>query len=360
MMKNDNNQIEIVCCLELGDTQVYNHLVPIAQHPRVSRVWIVRSHGCGYGDIPKSEYVLIPGRFKPWRWLRMYRACRRLCKRPQVTAVVSFNPIPYGLIVGLAGHGQRKAVHYGFIGSDWYKYTLGRFGWLLRPLLRHGDFFTVTGPAMKQERIERGVEPEPIEILPHSIDLNRFVVNRPSESKYDFLFVGQLIKRKRLDLILTAFARVAKCDPEMSLCIVGDGPLRPSIQEIACSLDIGKNVHFAGYRTDVCEYMKISKNLVMASDMEGFPFSIVEALSSGVVPISTPVGTIPDLIQNGVNGLLVPTGDADALAKAMARLVEDRQLYERLRQNALAMRNKYSYETATTVWDTWLRSLLVE
>jgi hypothetical protein len=88
---------EVVCCVALNDSMARHHFMPIAQHPLVTRLWIVRHKKIGPGQIPKAEYVLVPTRFKLWRFVQMMWICLRLGRKEQVGAFVSFNSIPYGL-----------------------------------------------------------------------------------------------------------------------------------------------------------------------------------------------------------------------------------------------------------------------
>ncbi|MCP3958614.1 MAG: glycosyltransferase [bacterium] len=348
---------EIVCCLELSDALVCHYLTPIARHPSVSRVWIVRSRVSRYAEIPKSEYVLTPQSPKPRRWLRMRKECLRLGERPEVAAFVSFNPIPYGLIAERAARRHGKPMHFGFIGSDWYRDVAGAWGRWTLPTFAGADFLTATGKRMRDEMVARGLAAEKIAVLPHCVDLERFTVAEPDAAGYDFVFVGQLIRRKRVDLILRAFRKILDRYPAARLCIVGDGPRRDELEALALLLELSGAVDFVGYTYDVQRYLADARMVVIASYREGFPFALVEGMCCGLVPVATPVGTIPDLIADGENGLLFEEDDAGALAACLERLLGDGEVYRRLRARVLEMRPDFSYRRATEVWDPWLESL---
>lgn len=348
---------EIVVCLNLTDALAYNYLMPIAKHPLISRLWIIRPRKGDYGEIQKANYCLASSPIKIGRFFKMFCHCLRLGHRKEVRAFISFNPIPYGLIAMLAARLYGKPLHFGFIGSDWYRDVKGPLGFVLLPFLRLADFFTVTGERMRKEMIFQGFDPQTVVTLPHSIDISRFHTNSPTKKKYTFIFIGQLIQRKRVDLILQAFKQVLNKHPDVIFCIVGDGPLSDLLKNQAKKLGISRAVKFTGYTTEVQHYLKQARIAVMASEMEGFPFALVEAMCSGLVPISTPVGTIPDLIINEKNGLLVPQDDPNSLALAMSRLYIDNELYNRLRENVLLNISHFSYENATMIWDSWLRSI---
>lgn len=350
-------RFEVVCCLELGDAQVYNHLVPIARHPMVSKLWIVRAGKSQTGDVSNSEYVLVPRIWKPLRWLIMLRHCLRLARRKEVAAFVSFNPFPYGLISSVAAGIGGKPIHFGLIGSDWYRDSKGLLGRLFRKFILKGSFFTVTGKSMQDELVADGFDGSRISILPHSVDLETYPVADPGKVDYTAVYVGQIIKRKNVDTIIHAFDIVVKKYPEAKLCIVGRGPLENELKSLVNMLGLEKNVDFAGYQKDVRPYLARAGMNIIASSMEGFPFSLVEGICTGVIPVTTPVGTIADEIRDGENGLIFPAGDSDSLADCILRLLDDPETSSRLRGNVIKMRDRFSYDAATAVWDGWFKGL---
>lgn len=349
-------KFEIVASIAATDMLVYNYLMPVALHPDLSKLWIVR-YGATHKTPRNGEFVIAASRFLPIRWIKYLWHCVRLGRRPEVLAFVNFNPLPYGLIALLAGWICGKPVHLGFIGSDWFKNAKGGWGRPFLPLLRRADFFTATGEVMRREMVEWGFDADRIRILVHSIELDAFQVGDPERAEFDFIFVGRLIPLKRVDTIIDAFAEVLKTRPGARLCIVGGGPLEGELREQVRSLGIGDSVTFAGQVKNVPDWLAKSKSLIIASEHEGFPFVIVEAMCSGVVPISTPVGTVADVLEDDRNGFFFPVGEAPALARVMLRLLDDPELHSCLRAEALKMRERFSYEVATRVWDQWFERL---
>ena len=224
-------------------------------------------------------------------------------------------------------------------------------------MIRKADFVTVTGTRMRRQIIDFGIEEDRIAILPHAIDVDNYSVNTPDEATYSCIFIGRLIDIKRVDLILKAFSQVLDSHTAARLCIMGEGPLSQSLQELARDLGIENSVDFVGYQTNIQPFVTNSKIMVMASDREGLPFAIIEGMCSGLVPVTTPAGTIEDLITDGGNGLLFAQGDVDSMADSICRLLDDPALYNRLRANALQLRDDYGFAAATAVWDSWLNSL---
>ena len=102
---------EILACLKLIDVLAYDYLMLIANHLLVTRLWIIRPQKGTYGEIPQSKYCLAPSSYIIGRIFQIFRHCTRLGRQKEVHAFISFNPIPYGLIVMLAARIYRKDLH---------------------------------------------------------------------------------------------------------------------------------------------------------------------------------------------------------------------------------------------------------
>lgn len=141
-------------------------------------------------------------------------------------------------------------------------------------------------------------------------------------------FAGRLMAAKALDVVLEALTRL----PEVALVIVGDGPDRAPLEWHSAALGLGDRVRFLGSRPrdDVLRMLSAVDVAVLSSRWENFPHLVVEALAVGTPVIATAVGGVPEVIRDGENGLLVPAGDAEALAVAIRRLLEEDGLRDRL------------------------------
>jgi glycosyltransferase involved in cell wall biosynthesis len=135
--------------------------------------------------------------------------------------------------------------------------------------------------------------------------------------------VGRLSTIKRQDLLLRAFARLYRVRSEARLLVVGDGPEAAALRLLSAALGIASAVHFAGYQQRPEAYLRLMDVFALSSDSEGMPMALLEAWAAGVPVVSTSVGGIPELIEEGCTGLLVAPGDDDALAAALEELVAD-------------------------------------
>jgi glycosyltransferase involved in cell wall biosynthesis len=153
----------------------------------------------------------------------------------------------------------------------------------------------------------------------------------------EILFLGRLGARKGVPVLVEALGKLAKSGLDWRAEIAGDGeaaPYRAAIER----LGLGARVNFPGWVAEADAHERLSRAavLVLPSEAEGLPMSIIEAYAWGVPVISTPVGSIPDILHDGGEGLVVPVGDAEALARAPERMIGDAELRKRCGANALA------------------------
>lgn len=146
--------------------------------------------------------------------------------------------------------------------------------------------------------------------------------------------IGRLSPEKGQANLLEALALVAPSFPELRLLVIGDGGLRRVLEEKAGSLGLAGRVMFAGYRKDASRYLGYLKGFVLSSFTEGLPMVLLEAMQAGVPIVASAVGGIPQLLEGGEAGVLVPEGQPQSLAQGMRSLLEDPQLAARLASRA--------------------------
>jgi N-acetyl-alpha-D-glucosaminyl L-malate synthase BshA len=127
---------------------------------------------------------------------------------------------------------------------------------------------------------------------------------------------------KRVLDVVEVFARVAAAVPAR-LMLIGDGPDRSSAEHLALRLGVADRIQFLGKQDNVNELLPLADLMIMPSEMESFGLAALEAMACSVPTIATRVGGVPELIDDGVNGLLFPLGDIDAMASAAVDLLRD-------------------------------------
>jgi len=151
---------------------------------------------------------------------------------------------------------------------------------------------------------------------------------------------------KRVDDLIYAMCMVTKTAPQAKLTLIGDGPERHRVERLIDKMDLRRNVVLTGYRSDVPELLRCADTLVLPSETESAPLTILEAMSTGLPVIATDVGGIPEIVDDGRNGFLVPLKHPEDIAERILELHGDR---EKLRRMGAAAREtileRYSTET---------------
>jgi glycosyltransferase involved in cell wall biosynthesis len=177
------------------------------------------------------------------------------------------------------------------------------YGYLDAPLIPNGiptDEYAPDPNRRRRWRQRHGLEPEAI-VLTH---------------------VGRFAPPKNHALLIEAFAQVRTHTP-LYLLLVGGGELEDAVRQQVAGLGLQERVRFLGVRADVPAILNASDLFVLSSRWEGNPLSVMEAMAAGLPVVSTAVGGVPELVREGETGLLVPSGDAAALARALQALVDD-------------------------------------
>jgi glycosyltransferase involved in cell wall biosynthesis len=131
-------------------------------------------------------------------------------------------------------------------------------------------------------------------------------------------------------MLMSAFAEIARSRLDVDLLLVGEGPLREKLAQTACALGIAGRVRFLGVRFDVPDILRAVDVFVLTSASEAASLTVLEAMASAVPVVVTAVGGNPEMVRDGIDGLLVPRGDARATATAIGTLLDQPDTAARL------------------------------
>jgi glycosyltransferase involved in cell wall biosynthesis len=180
---------------------------------------------------------------------------------------------------------------------------------------------------------------------------------KPDNRLLRVLSVGRLARQKGHDLLIDAWARLAPQFPNWHLRIVGEGPLRSSLEEQAARLGLSASVSLPGMVQDVAAEYRAASIFVLPSRFEGFPNALLEAMACGCTPIATSdAGASGEVIQPEVNGILVPTENSEALSDALSQLMLDSKLRQRYSSEAATVAARYAPDRIFRLW----RQILME
>ena len=247
----------------------------------------------------------------------------------------------------LAGRARPPIVVHTFHGHVLRGY-FGRF-WttvfrvLERTLAHVTDTLVAVSPEVRDELVALGIAPaSKFEVIRLGIELESRLPDRDAaraetrrvmgvaEDRFLVGWIGRMTGVKRTDVVLRAFARLREQGVDAVLCMVGDGPDRDDVEELASELGLVQNTLFTGYQEDVGRFFSAFDVFVLPSANEGTPVTAIEALAGGCPVVATRVGGVPDVVRDGEDGLLVEPGDEEALAAALRRLALDPELRARM------------------------------
>ena len=169
--------------------------------------------------------------------------------------------------------------------------------------------------------------------------------------KKKIVAVGRLIEQKNHELLIKSFAIFHKIHKEYYLNIYGAGPLLEQLKLLVYDLSIQNYVNFKGFCDDVQEKIKDAEIFVLSSNFEGMPNALMEAMMMGLPCISTNCSSLPEIIDNEKNGILVEKDDVSGLARAMLRLSEDEILREKIRRNAMRKSEEWRLDKIVSKWE---------
>jgi glycosyltransferase involved in cell wall biosynthesis len=163
-----------------------------------------------------------------------------------------------------------------------------------------------------------------------------------------FVCVARFAPQKNHALLLKAFAQGPASDLKAHLVLVGEGVLREQLEEQAKNLRLTGQIHFLGLRTNIPDVLGAMDVFVLSSDWEGNPLSVMEAMASGLPIISTAAGGVPNLVESGKEGFIVPLGDARRLSNCMVSVSGDPEARRSLGM-AAARRAKENFDVSIMV-----------
>lgn len=229
--------------------------------------------------------------------------------------------------------------------------------WVLPRHVRRAHKVRVVNAHAKELLTAWGVDPGKLQIVP-SFYLDRELLTkelRPPVS-YDVSFCGRLVPNKQLAKLIEAVADI----PEVRLLVIGDGPERARCERLAKRLGMGERVTFLGWlptAEDVVGAVLTARIFVMNSLSEGGPRSALEAMGMGMPVIATPVGIMPEVIEEGVNGFFTDGSKGDLRRKIM-HLINDDAVRERLGKEARKILDRFDRTTLIRRYAEFLRSIL--
>lgn len=308
-------------------------------HPDVERIWI-SANAAG-----RSSFAILRASIA-----RVFKL-RRLLKHADPGAVISFIDVS-NIHTIVAAIGLPVRVVISERTNPAVNATVSRPWRILRSLLYSRASCVVAQTQEAATWIEMHCRASVV-VIPNAL---RDLPARACRREPLIVAVGRLSAEKGLDVLIRAFSKVHKEFPEWSVRIIGDGAERNALQALCSSLDLADSVQLLGQVQNVEEWLARAGLMVHSSRREGFPNAVLEAMGMGVAVICADCPSGPaQLIQDGVNGRLVPVGDVQTLASVMADLMRQPKLRERLGSAALRVNREYDQGAIMSRWEECVR-----
>ncbi|MEQ8958168.1 MAG: glycosyltransferase, partial [Coleofasciculus sp. C2-GNP5-27] len=230
-----------------------------------------------------------------------------------------------------------------FRGSDISKYLKKWGDQVYDQLFAEGDFFLTNCEFFRQRAIQLGCEATKIRILGSGNDCSKFAFTPryfPADGRVRIVSIGRLIEKKGIEYGIRAIAKLAQVHPNLEYNIIGDGLLKEDFSNLIAELGVGHIVNLLGWKQQEelvkildKSHILIAPSVTAADGNQDAPVNTLkEAMAMGLPVIGTLHGGIPELIENGISGFLVPERDPDAIAQNVSYLIEHPELWQSMGQ----------------------------
>ncbi|MBU5594396.1 glycosyltransferase family 4 protein [Amphibacillus sp. MSJ-3] len=197
-------------------------------------------------------------------------------------------------------------------------------------------------------------------VIPNAINKEFIGYYHIGERKKNIVSVGRLTEQKNFSMLIRAFNKIVKKHPDYNLIIYGEGPMRNELQKLIEELDLSEKVFLLGYVEDLKSNIVDASLFVLSSNYEGMPNALMEAMALGIPCISTdcPVGGPRFLINNGENGILIPTNNIDKLEQSIDTILSNQKLANEIGKKGTNIANELNFEKIYSRWELYIESTL--
>ncbi len=276
--------------------------------------------------------------------LRCMRRLRRFWQREQVQLIHAHQYTPFFYALAARGFGRRPPVVFTEHGRWFPDYPRRKRILFNRLMLRRRDRVVAVGDSVRRALVDNeGIPDHRIQRIYNGVDFSAFgripadraVLRGQLGFAADDLLIVQVARLDHLKDHPTAIRtmrRVAAQRANARLVLVGEGPERATIEAEIERRGVGPHVRLLGLRSDVADLLHAADLFLLTSISEGIPVTLIEAMAAGLPIVSTDVGGVGEVVDDGTTGFLAPSGDDAALARAIFRLADDAKLRDQMGQ----------------------------
>lgn len=243
--------------------------------------------------------------------------------------------LPAARVLGL----RNLTTCHGFIKNN---FKLRTYNHLDKHAIKLSQKVIAVSDGVRSDLVHSGIKDSRIVVIPNAVPLPACDTEKRALRKvkrnslgigprdYVVGFTGRLSREKGVNYLIDAVSSLHVAGHPVKLLIIGDGPEKEVLEQMARDRGLGSSVLFAGFQTDIGAWLSACDVLSLPSITEGTPLSILEAMSMGVPVIASAVGGVPDVVREGVNGFLVEPGNVDGISNKTSLLMQNKELARKI------------------------------
>lgn len=355
MTDHESSSVLVVSDFPDVPKKIATHFEPLSETGADVTIVCVTSNA----DLEDVDYVTVPSwpsRYVGLLLLPLF-ALREGIER-DYDAIVSFSLVPYGLYALLLEGLLDCPTHLGIIGIDLDHHATAWYGALPRFAFGRFDTLSVPGETHRAQLAGYGVDRDSVFVLANSIDPETYHPDETVEKRYDFVWCGRLSPEKDPLLFVDGLAELRDSADGFRAVVLGSGDLYEAVERRVARHGLSGRVDLMGWVDEPVTYYRASRAFVLTSRRDALSTSLLEAMATGLPCITPPVGNVTDVVEHGHNGFVFERGNADALAEALERVLEDRERAAEMGRNATAVTERYSRTGAADDWRRILDELV--
>ena len=346
----------LIVTISLGNDGAERVLTELAQEwiRTGHKVDIIQTDANRYGNsyfLPNTVNIIninVKTKNKILRFMMEIKEIRKIIRNHSNATVVSFLSAT-SFVVALASLGLKNSIVFSE-RNDPKRVPIGKH----QQLLRNFSFYFADKIVFQTDDarvyFDKKIQNKGV-IIPNPIN-SRLPDKYEGERKKIIVTACRLHPQKNLKMMIDAFVMLKQDYPDYKLLIYGEGVLRHQLEDYIYKLNMQNSIFLPGFTNNILSKITDCKMYVSSSDYEGISNSMLEALGMGlpVVVTDCPVGGARMMIDNNINGILVPVGDTDAFYRGMKSVLDDTDFAESLSRNAIKIRNKLPINKIANMW----------
>lgn len=352
--------MNILVIAKLSQEKLLSKLRPFVDNPQVEHLYLLRDESF-LTDEAKIQFLPLPKKRGLFRHLEKIRIARKFAKTHQIDIVLSYLLTPHGYMGWIISRIIRARWIHAIIAGHREVWIDGRIMESFNLfVLRSADIVNVMGHATKGYLKRNGIHEQNIAVIPNAIDGKVFVPPTNKVVEFDIIYASRIDENKNFPLLIRAVKRLKSDFPNLKICVAGDGDKLDEAKKQCKQYGLDNNFIFIGKvdHDKIKEFYYKSNIFVLTSRGEGVPMALLEAMFCGLACISTNVGEIGSIIDDGENGfLLQDTEDDIVFADCIRKLLTNEKLREVISEKATHIMTIYSYNNVMDLWNETLCSL---